>query len=62
MIVTIFRNRLRPEHAEEYGGVVARMAELASTMPGYLSHKTFAAPDGDDVVAEWQDHEHDQEK
>jgi heme-degrading monooxygenase HmoA len=58
MILTIFRNRLRPEHAEEYGDVVTRMAELARTMPGYLSHKTFAAPDGERVtIVEFADEE-----
>ena len=50
MIVTVFRSRLRPEAADEYGVWAARMSELAKTMPGYISHKGFAAPDGERVT------------
>lgn len=47
MIVTVFRSRLRPESQEEYTQWATRMSELARTMPGYISHKTFTAPDGE---------------
>lgn len=47
MIVTVFRSRLRPEHADEYSAMAARMGELASAMPGYISHKAFTAVDGE---------------
>jgi antibiotic biosynthesis monooxygenase (ABM) superfamily enzyme len=47
MIVTIFRSRLRPEHAVEYGAIAADMSALAQTMPGYVSHQHFAAEDGE---------------
>lgn len=47
MIVTVFRSRLRPEAQDEYSQVATRMSELAKTMPGYISHKTFTAPDGE---------------
>lgn len=50
MIVTIFRNRLKPEVDQEYGHWVTRMSELAVTMPGYISHKGFAAQDGERVT------------
>ena len=50
MIVTIFRNRLRPENAEEYYEWAGRISALAKTMPGYVSHKTFAADDGERVT------------
>jgi heme-degrading monooxygenase HmoA len=47
MIVTVFRSRLRPEAQEEYMQWATRMSELAKTMPGYISHKTFIAQDGE---------------
>ena len=47
MIVTIFRSRLRPEHAEDYAKVAAAMSAAAKTMPGYISHKGFTAEDGE---------------
>ena len=47
MIVTIFRTRLMPDLREEYVALVDRMVELASTMPGYISHKGFFAEDGE---------------
>ena len=50
MIVTIFRNRLKPENVEEYYQTAARMSELAKTMPGYISHKGFTAEDGERVT------------
>jgi heme-degrading monooxygenase HmoA len=49
MIITIFRSRLRPEHEEAYQRVAARMHELAQAMPGFVSIKTFTAPDGERV-------------
>jgi len=47
MIVTVFRSRLMPGLQEEYVALVDRMAELASAMPGYVSHKGFFAEDGE---------------
>jgi len=47
MIVTVFRSRLRPGLQEEYVALVDRMVELASGMPGYISHKGFFAEDGE---------------
>lgn len=47
MIVTVFRSRLRPEAQEEYMQWATRMSELAKAMPGYISHKTFTAQDGE---------------
>ena len=49
-VVTIFRNRLKPENVDEYYEWAARISALAKTMPGYLSHKTFAADDGERVT------------
>jgi len=47
MIVTVFRSRLMPGLQEEYVALVDRMIELASAMPGYISHKGFFAEDGE---------------
>jgi heme-degrading monooxygenase HmoA len=47
MIVTIFRNRLRDDAQPEYGEVLARMAQLARAMPGFVATKTFVAEDGE---------------
>ena len=50
MIVTVFRSRHKPEAAEDYAVWLARMNELAAQMPGYISHKGFAAADGERVT------------
>lgn len=50
MILTVFRSRVKPEAREEYARWAARMSELAQTMPGYVSHKGFSAPDGERVT------------
>lgn len=47
MILTVFRSRLNPDAQDEYTQWATRMSELARTMPGYISHKTFSAPDGE---------------
>jgi heme-degrading monooxygenase HmoA len=57
MIVTVFRSRLRPGTREEYIALVDRMAELAKTMPGYISHKGFFAEDGERVTIVEFEHE-----
>jgi heme-degrading monooxygenase HmoA len=58
MIVTVFRSRLRAEAMDEYTEWAARMDELAKTMPGYISHKGFTAPDGERVtIVEFEDEE-----
>lgn len=49
MIITIFRSRLRPEHEAEYHRIADRMRELVQSMPGFVSIKTFTAPDGERV-------------
>ena len=50
MIVTVFRSRLRPGVHDDYLALVDRMAALAATMPGYISHKGFFAEDGERVT------------
>ena len=66
MIVTIFRTKLRPESADEYYALLIRMKELAASMPGFISHKTFEAEDGErativefeseEAQAAWRNH------
>ena len=58
MIVTVFRSRLKPGNADEYYQWAARIAALAKTMPGYVSHKGFVAEDGERVtIVEFADEE-----
>jgi heme-degrading monooxygenase HmoA len=47
MIVTVFRSRLMPGVEEEYMPMARRMSDLATAMPGYVSHKIFIAEDGE---------------
>jgi len=58
MIVTIFRSRVKPEAEQEYNQWAERMSQLARGMPGYISHKGFAARDGERVtVVEFENEE-----
>lgn len=50
MIVTVFRTRLNPGVQEEYCPMAQQMSELARSVPGYISHKGFAAEDGERVT------------
>lgn len=50
MIVTVFRSRLNEKAGEEYANMAGRMSDLAQTMPGYISHKSFIAEDGERVT------------
>jgi heme-degrading monooxygenase HmoA len=66
MVITIFRSRLRLESVHEYQPLAARMLELAQSMPGFHSFKTFTADDGERVsiiefdslpqLDAWRDH------
>lgn len=47
MIVTVLRSRVRPGLTDDYAALVAKMNELARSMPGYISHKGFTAEDGE---------------
>jgi heme-degrading monooxygenase HmoA len=58
MIVTVFRSRLRLGIRDEYVALIARMEEIARTMPGYISHKGFFADDGERVtIVEFENEE-----
>lgn len=56
-VVVVFRSRLRADvdlQALEAAG--ARMYELASAMPGFISYKDFTAADGESVaIVEFSD-------
>ncbi len=49
MIVVIFRSRLRPQHADEYTQVAAKIDALAHSMPGFLGIQSYAGADGERV-------------
>jgi heme-degrading monooxygenase HmoA len=46
-VVTVFRNRLRPEHEDAYRAELAVVTDLARSMPGFVETKTFVADDGE---------------
>ncbi len=46
-VVTVFRNRLRPEHEDAYRDELAVVTDLARSMPGFVETKTFVAEDGE---------------
>jgi heme-degrading monooxygenase HmoA len=67
MVVIVFRSRLRNGIDEqELGKIGSRMYEIASSMPGFISYKDFAAQDGETVtivefespeaLAAWREH------
>jgi len=56
MMVVVFRARRTPEgDGPTYKEALDRMAKLARTMPGYISHKAYAAEDGERLTLfEWE--------
>jgi heme-degrading monooxygenase HmoA len=60
VIVTVFRARVRAGIDEAaLTAIGARMAELAPTMPGFVSYKDYAAEDGEGVtIVEFDTLEH----
>ena len=60
--MTVFRSRVRPDADPEVlgrlEGLGARMHELATAMPGFVSYKDFASEDGETVtVVEFETHD-----
>lgn len=66
MVVIVFRTRLREGIDEQALGTLgARMYEIASAMPGFISYKDYTAGDGEsltivefaspDTLAAWRD-------
>lgn len=59
MIITVFRSRLRDESRDDYFEMLKRMRELAASMPGFVSAKTFIADDGERcTIVEFESEEH----
>jgi len=51
MILTVFRSRVRPGvDLSPLEALGARMHELATSMPGFISYKDFTAADGEAVT------------
>lgn len=59
MILTVFRSRPRPDlDVEAVTKLGARMYELATRMPGFVSYKDFASEDGETVsIVEFESEE-----
>ena len=59
MVIIVFRARLRPDADQQAMTQLGqRMYQLASSMPGYISYKDFAAGDGENVsIVEFESHE-----
>lgn len=56
MYLTVFRNRKRADmDGAAYAADARQMEELAATMPGFISVKSFASDDGEVVtLSEWE--------
>jgi heme-degrading monooxygenase HmoA len=55
MVVVVFRARIRPEFQAEYYALADRMAEIARSLPGFISWKGYHAEDGERVsIHEWE--------
>jgi heme-degrading monooxygenase HmoA len=56
MVTVIFRSRLKPTaDLTALGTLYARLLEIVSRMPGFISVKDFAAEDGESVaIAEFE--------
>jgi heme-degrading monooxygenase HmoA len=58
VVVVVFRARVKPNIGKDYEEMDARMAELAAKMPGFVSYRTFASADGEELaVIEFESHE-----
>ena len=58
MIIAIFKSRVRTEHEEEAIPMKERIAEIARSMPGYITHKGYVAGDGERIsIHYWESEE-----
>ena len=65
-VLTVFRNRLAADAADDYGALSPHILQLARSMPGFVDAKTFTAADGERVTVvtfadrashdAWRDH------
>jgi heme-degrading monooxygenase HmoA len=59
MVITVFRSRLEPDHADEFQALADEMLALAKAMPGFISYKSFRAEDGERCsIIEFDSREH----
>lgn len=59
MIVVVFRSRINEGVEQQLNEIGARMYELASQMPGFISYKDFGAEDGEAAaIIEFESLEH----
>lgn len=55
MVVVIFKSRIKDGVASEYSKRADEMAEIAKSMPGFISYKAYTATDGERVsIHEWE--------
>ncbi|MFL6239591.1 MAG: VOC family protein [Actinomycetes bacterium] len=58
--VVLFRSHRRDESEQDYAELRPKIAELAASMPGYVSAKTYTADDGEHVtIARFDTAEHE---
>ena len=59
MVIVIFRARIRPDATAAYYALAEEMAEIARSLPGFISYKGYFAEDGERVsIHEWETPEH----
>ena len=50
MIIAVFRNRVNAQAQKEFDRLYSEMSTHINKIPGYISHKSFASDDGEQVV------------
>jgi heme-degrading monooxygenase HmoA len=53
MVVILFRSRLTAEAGQDYQELDAELERLVHDQPGYVTHKSYAAGDGERLTLVW---------
>ena len=53
MVVILFRSRFTPQAGQDYQELDAEMERLVRDQPGYVSHKSYGAADGERLTLVW---------
>jgi heme-degrading monooxygenase HmoA len=53
MVVILFRSRLTPEAGQDYQELDAELERLVHDQPGYVTHKSYGAADGERLTLVW---------
>ena len=53
MVVILFRSRLTSEAGEDYQQLDAELEHLVRDQPGYVTHKSYTAGDGERLTLVW---------